>query len=132
MTAPLSGARAMRTSAAIAQPTSPSGPWRIQGAQHHRAACTAFFDRWVFSTAGLVSFAGWNLLIAVCSLLIAVALGRKYSKDRMSDFTQRECLFYVFCDRKVFPNRNGKKCLLLPKVYVEAARVREFQECSLH
>jgi hypothetical protein len=35
------------------------------------AACTALFDRWVFSTAGLISFAAWNLLIAVCYALIA-------------------------------------------------------------
>jgi len=39
------------------------------------AACTALFDRWVFSTAGLISFAGWNLLVAVCFLLIAVTEG---------------------------------------------------------
>ena len=37
------------------------------------AACTALFDRWVFSTAGLVSFAGWNLVIVACYLLIAVS-----------------------------------------------------------
>jgi hypothetical protein len=37
------------------------------------AACTALFDGWVFSTAGLISFAGWNLLIAVCYSLIAVS-----------------------------------------------------------
>jgi hypothetical protein len=37
------------------------------------AACTALFDRWVFSTAGLISFAGWNLLIAICFLLILVS-----------------------------------------------------------
>lgn len=37
------------------------------------AACTALFDRWVFSTAGLISFAAWNLLIAVCYALIAVS-----------------------------------------------------------
>jgi hypothetical protein len=40
------------------------------------AACTALFDRWVFSAAGLVSFAGWNLLIAACYLLIATTGGR--------------------------------------------------------
>jgi hypothetical protein len=39
------------------------------------AACTALYDRWVFSVAGLASFAGWNLLIAVCFLLIAVTPG---------------------------------------------------------
>ena len=37
------------------------------------AACTSLFDRWVFSTAGLVSFAGWNLLIVACFGLIAVS-----------------------------------------------------------
>jgi hypothetical protein len=39
------------------------------------AACTALFDGWVFSTAGLVSFAAWNLLIAVCYALIATSSG---------------------------------------------------------
>lgn len=39
------------------------------------AACTAFFDRWVFSSAGFVSFAAWNLLIAIYYLLIAVSVG---------------------------------------------------------
>ena len=38
-------------------------------------ACTALFDRWVFSTAGLASFAAWNLLIPVCFLLIATTHG---------------------------------------------------------
>jgi hypothetical protein len=35
------------------------------------AACTALFDRWVFSASGLASFAGWNVLIVVCYSLIA-------------------------------------------------------------
>jgi hypothetical protein len=39
------------------------------------AACTALYDRWVFSAAGLASFAGWNLLVAVCFLLIAITRG---------------------------------------------------------
>ncbi len=39
------------------------------------AACTAIFDRWVFSTAGLVSFAVWNALIPACYLLIALTRG---------------------------------------------------------
>ena len=39
------------------------------------AACTALYDRWVFSAAGLLSFAGWNLLVAVCFLLIAITPG---------------------------------------------------------
>jgi hypothetical protein len=39
------------------------------------AACTALFDRWVFSTAGLASFAGWNLLVATCFMLIAITRG---------------------------------------------------------
>jgi hypothetical protein len=39
------------------------------------AACTALFDRWVFSAAGLVSFAAWNVLIATCYLLIAMTSG---------------------------------------------------------
>ena len=36
------------------------------------AACTALYDRWVFSAAGLASFAAWNLLIAACFALIAL------------------------------------------------------------
>jgi hypothetical protein len=36
------------------------------------AACTAMYDRWVFSTAGMVSFAVWNALIPACYLLIAM------------------------------------------------------------
>jgi len=36
------------------------------------AACTGLFDRWVFSTAGLVSFGAWNAVIAVCFLLMAI------------------------------------------------------------
>lgn len=43
------------------------------------AACTALFDRWVFSAAGLVSFAGWNVLIAACFLLIAITRGGGFS-----------------------------------------------------
>ena len=39
------------------------------------AACTALINRWVFSTAGLISFATWNLLIAVCYALIAISSG---------------------------------------------------------
>lgn len=46
------------------------------------AACTALYDRWVFSPAGLVSFAGWNLLIAVCFLLIAVSPEGGFSEPR--------------------------------------------------
>lgn len=37
------------------------------------AACTAIWDQWVFSTAGLLSFAGWNLLVATCFFLVAIA-----------------------------------------------------------
>jgi hypothetical protein len=37
------------------------------------AACTALFDGWVFSTAGLVSFAAWNTLIPACFFLVATA-----------------------------------------------------------
>jgi hypothetical protein len=37
------------------------------------AACTAAFDRWVFSTAGLASFAGWNVLVIVCFAIIALS-----------------------------------------------------------
>ena len=37
------------------------------------ALCTALFDRWVFSTAGLIAFGTWNLLIAGCYGLIAIS-----------------------------------------------------------
>mgnify|MGYP001103942217 FL=1 len=37
------------------------------------AACTAAFDRWVFSTSGLVSFAVWNVLVIACFSLIAAS-----------------------------------------------------------
>lgn len=39
------------------------------------AACTAIFDRWVFSTSGMVSFGVWNALIPACYLLIALTRG---------------------------------------------------------
>jgi hypothetical protein len=51
------------------------------------AACTALFDRWVFSTAGLLSFGAWNLLIAVCFLLIAATSGAGVASST-SAFTQ--------------------------------------------
>jgi len=37
------------------------------------AACTAAFDRWVFSAAGFASFAGWNVLVIVCFAVIALS-----------------------------------------------------------
>lgn len=37
------------------------------------AGCTAAVDDWVFSPAGMVSFAGWNLLVPVCFAMIAQA-----------------------------------------------------------
>lgn len=43
------------------------------------AACTALFDQWVFSTAGLLSFMIWNALILVCFGLIAVAPGLDFA-----------------------------------------------------
>ena len=36
-------------------------------------ACTALAARWVFSAAGLVCFAGWNLLLAVCYRPLSIA-----------------------------------------------------------
>ncbi len=45
------------------------------------AGCTALYDRWVFSAAGLVSFAAWNLLIVVCFVLIAVTPGGGYQTE---------------------------------------------------
>jgi hypothetical protein len=43
------------------------------------AACTALFDRWVFSGAGLVSFLAWNALVPVCFGLVAVAPAKDYA-----------------------------------------------------
>lgn len=40
------------------------------------AACTAAWDAWVFSPAGMVSFAGWNLLIVLCFGAIAMSPAR--------------------------------------------------------
>lgn len=37
------------------------------------AVCTALFDRWVFSGAGMVSFLAWNALIPLCFGLIAIS-----------------------------------------------------------
>ena len=37
------------------------------------AACTALFDRRVFSAAGFASFAGWNILVIACFGLIALS-----------------------------------------------------------
>ena len=52
-----------------------------------------------------------------CDFLLAskVALGPKYSKDRLSDLAQRELLFYVLRDREVSPHRTGKKFYCCPK-----------------
>lgn len=44
------------------------------------AMCTAAFDRWVFSPSGLVSFAGWNILVVVCFLFIALTPGGGYAR----------------------------------------------------
>jgi hypothetical protein len=33
----------------------------------------AAFDRWVFSIAGLASFAGWNALVIACFAVIALS-----------------------------------------------------------
>jgi hypothetical protein len=35
------------------------------------AICTAVVERWVFSRLGMLAFAGWNILIVICFLLIA-------------------------------------------------------------
>lgn len=35
------------------------------------AACTGAYDRWVFSSAGMISFAAWNVVVVVCFGLIA-------------------------------------------------------------
>ena len=51
-----------------------------------------------------------------CDFLLAskIALGPKYPKDRISDFAQRDLLFYVLRDREVFPHRTGKKFYCCP------------------
>jgi len=46
------------------------------------AACTALFDRWVFSSSGLISFMAWNALIPVCFGLIAIGPARAFVDGR--------------------------------------------------
>ena len=83
MTGLLSGTRAVRTSGALvvagAALSGPAAMFVVAGVAPQLsivgAVCTAIFDRWVFSTAGLVSFAGWNLLVGTCFLLIAMTSG---------------------------------------------------------
>lgn len=48
------------------------------------AACTALFDRWVFSAAGLASFMAWNALVPVCYGLIAMAPDRDFVGARIT------------------------------------------------
>ena len=52
-----------------------------------------------------------------CDFLLAckVALGAKYRSDRISDFAQRDLLFYVLRDRETFPERCGEKFYCCPK-----------------
>jgi hypothetical protein len=52
-----------------------------------------------------------------CDFLLAskVALGAKYSKDRLSDMAQRDLLFHVLRDREVFPGRRGNRFYCCPK-----------------
>lgn len=45
------------------------------------AACTALYDRWVFSTFGLVSFAAWNALIPVCFAMIALSRDGTFARE---------------------------------------------------
>lgn len=52
---------------------------RCQSHELLRRACTALFDRWVFSGAWLVSFMDWNTLIPVCYGLIATAPARDFA-----------------------------------------------------
>lgn len=46
-----------------------------------------------------------------CDFLLAckIAPGAKYRSDRISDFAQRDLLFYVLRDRETFPERCGEK-----------------------
>jgi len=48
------------------------------------AACTALFDRWVFSISGLASFMAWNALIPVCFGLIAIGPDRAFVEGQKS------------------------------------------------
>lgn len=41
--------------------------------------------------------------------------GAKYRSDRISDFAQRDLLFYVLRDRETFPERCGEKFYCCPK-----------------
>ena len=44
-----------------------------------------------------------------------LALGSKYSKDKISDLAQRDLLFSVLREREVFPERTGTKFYCCPK-----------------
>ena len=52
-----------------------------------------------------------------CDFLLAskMALGRKFTKDKISDLAQRDLLFSVLRSREVFPNRTGDKFYCCPK-----------------
>ena len=70
-----------------------------------------------YTSANNEKFVGAPRRTAIrCDFLLAskIALGPKYSKDRISDFAQRELLFYVLRDRETFPHRTGKKFYCCP------------------
>lgn len=104
----------------------------VDGSKAERlAARSAFLDRrheiWediregkfpaTYTSANNKKFVGAPRRTAIrCDFLLAskIALGPKYSKDRISDLAQRELLFYVLRDREVFPHRTGKKFYCCP------------------
>ena len=52
-----------------------------------------------------------------CDFLLAskIALGAKYKKDRISDFAQKDLLFYVMRYRLNYPDNKGRKFYCCPK-----------------
>jgi hypothetical protein len=73
-------------------------------------------DRYV--SAGNKRFVGAPGRTAIrCDFLLAskIALGRKYTKDGVSDRAQRDLLFSVLRDREAFPGRTGDTFYCCPK-----------------
>jgi hypothetical protein len=71
-----------------------------------------------YVSAGRKKFVGAPRRTAIrCDFLLAskIALGAKYSKDRIAAQAQRDLLFYVLRDRETFPSRTGSKFFCCPK-----------------
>jgi hypothetical protein len=71
-----------------------------------------------YLSAGSKKFVGAPARTALlCDFLLAnkIALGPKYSKDKIADLAQRDLLFRVLRYREVFPKRAGAKFYCCPK-----------------